>query len=229
VHFDAYSPRAKEEFRELKQRLQSVPIVSMLTQELAKIRIDRPLTERLVRTTKALDPDDRERVVDLLLDNLDTLYPIFTTVTMQLRAILDELPEAYKTKTIHTIRALLKDGSYVTRIPVHTVFAMRILAHDLTPETSGVLTSIYHASKSPMIRRDAILIMAARGASEWIEDLTGTFDRLHEWEKRALIIGSHCLRGGQLWRAKLREPLGPFDQELIDWIDSRPKDWEIPM
>ena len=109
--------------------------------------------------------------------SIEPLYPIFPTVVVQLRAVLGELPEELRATATGAVRRLLKDGSHVTRIAVHTMFAMRILAYDSSPEAGGVLTKIYHVSRSQLIKRDVVLIMAARGAREWIEDLIETFER----------------------------------------------------
>lgn len=234
IHYDPYSPTAEDDYKTLTEELSRFDIVGMLGRELAKSRIDEGLTRRLVAAIRHLPPFAQNDAVRSMLGSLDLLYPIFPAVMQLCRALLPVLEDPVKQLLFAEIRALVHQNSYITQVPANLAFVLRVLAQDDSEETEVLLASVFRDSRSMMIRRDVILMMAARRADHWVSDCKNIFPTANGWERRALLIASYSLGDeGQHWRKPLKKDQSTFDQLLMDWTaenkSAKGASWRIPI
>lgn len=234
IHFDPYSPTADEDYRELATELSRFDIVGMLGRELAKSRIDEGLTRRLVTAIRHLPSQAQNEAVRSMLGSLDVLYPIFPAVMQLCRALLPALKTEVRQFLFNVARELIQRNSYITQVPANLAFALRVLSHDDSDETEVILSRVFRESKSMMIRRDVILMMAARRADHWVSDCKNIFPTATIWERRALLIASYTLGDeGEHWRRPLKKEQSAFDQLLMTWTGenkmSKGSSWRVPI
>ena len=189
IHFDPYSPTAKEDYKVLEAELGRFDIVGMLGRELAKSRIDEGLTRRLVTAIRHLPEAAQNDAMRSILASLDLLYPIFPAVMQLCRALLPILDTAVRRSLFEEIRSLIQKNSYITQVPANLAFALRVLSQDDSEETEVLLATVFRESRSMMIRRDVILMMAARRADHWVSDCKTFFPTATGWERR---LSSDC-------------------------------------
>lgn len=217
IHFDPYSDTADEDYETLKTELMKFDIVGMLSAEMHKTRISLGITKKLVRAIKHLKTTTRSLAIRSLMENLPTLYPIFPTVMMVIRDILDELDDDVREIVFQQLRELITSGSYICAVHVNLAFALRVLASDNSEETDAMLIRLYSSIHSSLIRRDIILILASHNADYWISSMLKRYSNCTLWEKRALLIASYILEDeGGHWRKRIPK-LSPFDSLLIQW------------
>lgn len=203
IHYDPYSATAEADYKALAAELSKFDIVGMLGRELAKSRIDEGLTRRLVSAVRHLPPSAQNDAVRSMLGSLDLLYPIFPSVMQLCRALLPVLERAVKEEMFSALRALVLNNSYITQVPANLAFALRVLSHDDAEETEVLLAGVFRDSRSMMIRRDVILMMAARRADHWVSDCKNIFPTANGWERRALLVASYTLgEEGEHWRRR---------------------------
>lgn len=234
IHFDPYSPTAADDYRELCEELGRFDIVGMLGRELAKSRIDEGLTRRLVTAIRHLPTPTQNDAVRSMLASLDLLYPIFPAVMQLCRQLLPILQPEVKHSLFDAIRSLILKKSYITQVPANLAFALRVLSHDNSEETEVLLASVFRDSRSMMIRRDVILMMASRRADHWVSDCKHIFQTANGWERRALLIASYTLGDeGDHWRHPIRRDLNAFDQLLMAWTAEQKSEkgdsWRVPI
>lgn len=234
IHYDPYSQTAEEDYKELAKELSRFDIVGMLGRELAKSRIDEGLTRRLVAAVRHLPAPSQNDAVKSMLASFDLLYPVFPSVMQLCRALLPALEIPVKQQLFSAVRGLIQKNSYITQVPANLAFALRVLSQDNSEETEVLLSGVFSESRSMMIRRDVILMMAARRADHWVSDCKNIFPTANGWEKRALLVASYTLSDeGDHWRRPLKKEQSSFDQLLMSWTSenkvAKGAAWTIPI
>jgi hypothetical protein len=143
-----------------------------------------------------LEESLRDAAVQSIIRNLNLLYPIFPTIAILLRQILDQTSETAKNEVFDTLRALIREESHILLVPANLCYAIRILASDRSEDTDALLIGLYSkASSDMMIKRDILLAMVRRGVDYWLSARLKQFATATAWEKRALIVASFILSG----------------------------------
>lgn len=232
LFYDPYSPTANEDYDELKNELEKFDIVGMLGKEITKSRINQALTRRLINSVKYLSFAQKKAAIFSLFgqqdeskSNLDVLYPVFPSVMLLCRAIINDLDHEAKNLVFKDIRELIRSQSYITKVPINLMYAVRILAHDNSVEADLVLRSVFERDQNnPVLKSEIILAMAQHNSHYWISDQLKSFSSasLSRWEKRSLIISSYILGDeGKHWRNKIKKELPEIDKLLMDWFSKR--------
>jgi hypothetical protein len=145
LRYDPYSPTAKEDYDELKSQIQTFDVVAMLGRELRKSRVHAALTRKLVKSIGYLDPDPRNALVLTLLDNIEVLAPVFTTVMMVIREVCDTLEESVQARACERIRSLIIESHYLLQIDLNVAFALRVLRKRRSDESEALLAQTISA------------------------------------------------------------------------------------
>jgi hypothetical protein len=107
-----------------------------------------------------------------------------------------------------------------------------VLANDLSEEADDILINIYDKTRSMLIRRDIILVMARRNSDFWISDIRKKYKTVTEWERTALIVASYVLGDeGEHWRNSVKSAFIPIQKTVYEWCESREKagNKEVPI
>ena len=232
-NYDPYSPTADEDYEDLIKEVGNFDVLSMLTREFRKARVDESLVRQLVRSIRYLAAPVRERAILSLADNLTSLYPVFPTVAIVLKALLPELPLPVQQHVFGTLRGLVRDGSHITMVPTNAVYVARLLAFDKDEEADVLLSRMFGSPNADeMLRRDCIYAMTRRGAHYWLSDLLKRHSGLSSWTLRALLAASYSLSDeGRYWRDNRRRELPEVDVVFMRWLGQMNNGsvWELPL
>jgi hypothetical protein len=206
----------------------------MLGRELLKSRVDESLTRRLISAVRHLDPAVQSDAVRSMLRSLDLLYPVFPSVMLLCRSLLDVLEPDVREEVFEVLRKQISEGSYITQVPANLSFALRVLVDDASEETEVLLSALYKSPLSTMIKRDIILMMAHRRADHWISNVRRSFGTLSIWERRALLVASFILNEeGSHWRDSVKRDLSAYDLLTLKWAaaskQKNVRDWRVPV
>lgn len=234
VYYDPYSQTAEQDYEKLKEELSKFDIVGMLGRELSKSRIDESLSKRLLSALKHLNPAVQNDAVKSLTHSLDLLYPVFPSVMLLCRGLLENLDDTAKEELFEQLRSLIRSKSYITQVPTNLSYALRLLSADPSEETEIILSNLYKQPLSMMIKRDVILMMAHRGADHWISNCRKNYSTLTVWERRAMLVSSYILEDeGRHWRDSVKHDLNEYDKLVLQWAaDSKQKSqgsWRVPI
>ncbi|MGN5109823.1 RNA-directed DNA polymerase [Aeromonas hydrophila] len=229
LFYDPYSESADDDYEKLKSELIKFDIIGMLSKEISKSRINQALTKRLINAVKYLNPQQKKAALLSIFQskeedksNLDILYPVFPSIIILCKAIIKELDTDTKDIIFTTLRNLIKNESYITKVPVNLAYTVRILSLDRSEETDFVLGQVYKSEDNPIILSDIILAMAQRDCDFWISDKLKSYSALSRWEKRSLFLSSYILGDeGHHWREKFKDELPEIDKLLIAWFSNR--------
>jgi hypothetical protein len=232
LRFDPYSARAEEDYAALKRELAQIDILGMLNKELAKTRIHGALTKRLVAAIRHLAPEYLESALLTLMENLDSLYPIFPVVAITLKSCFGDLSSEIREKVCAELREKMISQSYLLRTELHAAYAIRVLAEQKSSDNEDAVVSLHSRFTGPLVRRDVILAMAKWGGFSWLSDQISEYLAVSPWERRAFIIASYTMGdAGKHWRSHMKEKFTPFETLVRDWAAERFQQsrWEIPL
>lgn len=222
LRFDPYSPTAEEDYEKLKADIRQFDILGLLKEELAKSRVHVALSRKIISAVRYLDGKTKDDAVLSIVNNTDTLYPIYSSALIMIDRVYDELGDEAKAEMTNRIVELIRADSHVFRVDVHLCFALRVLQHSHTEEVQQLLKELYESRTSEIVRRDIILVMALWGDWYWLSDLRNRYRQLSAAEKRALLVASYSLRDeGKHWRASVKKELNPFEAFVLDWASTR--------
>jgi Reverse transcriptase (RNA-dependent DNA polymerase) len=233
LKFDPYSATAEEDYEELKREIEKFDIIGLLHSELSKSRIHIALARKIVSTIKYLDPKQRDQAVLSLMNNVDLLYPIFSSILLVVRQVFGDLSGATQTAVIDQLQTMLKDGSHVLRVELVLAYAVRVLAQLPSASVQETLVRVYGGpQRSAFVRRDIILAMTRLGAWPWLSDRRNSFGAMSPPERRAFIIASYSLKDeGKHWRQHINDQFSPMEQLVREWASkkSQMENWVVPL
>jgi hypothetical protein len=232
LHYDPYSATADADYELLKDEVTKFDIVGMLGRELKKSRIHQSLTKKLISAIKLLSVNQRDAAISSLIENLPVLYPVFPNILHLVKGLINDIGIDTRLKVFGKLRELLVSNSYITSVPTHLAYTVRILAHDDSDESDEILIRIYRESTSSSIRRDVILAMAKKNADFWISDVRTNFRTVTEWERTALLTSSFVLGDeGEHWRKSIKLLVSPMQKLVMEWTEIRSKNGnnEVPI
>lgn len=232
LRFDPYSPDAAQEYEQLKIEVDKFDIMSLLRSEIGKSRIHTSLSRKIVTAVRYISPSQKDGAALSLTENLNLLYPIFSTVMIVLSQIHDELSEDTKEKIQNQVINLINSGSFITKVPVNLSFAVKFLGNKQTYSSEETLSKIYDNTKNNFIRRDIIIIMARWQVWAWLSDKRANFRTMSQPERRAFIIASHFLKDeGKHWRSHISRELSDLELTCSNWVQQRLSQtgWSLPL
>lgn len=222
VHYDPYSATAEEDYESLCDELSKFDIVGMLATEMQKTRISEGVTKKLIKAIAHIHDSAKNPAVLSLLDNIHVLYPVFPTVMILLRSVIDDLDDDTREKVFLSLRELINEDSYLCKVPVNLSYAIRILAYDNSDETDSVLIKVFSETSSMLIKRDIILVLSQHNADYWVSNELKRYNSATSWEKRSLLIASYILEDeGREWRKRISKSLTGFDSIVKEWASEQ--------
>lgn len=221
LRYDPYSPTAREDYASLSDQIRRFDIVGMLARELSKSRIHSTLARRLLQAIRYLDPIAKESATRALVDNIETLAPVFPSVMRALTEVFDELTPETRNYIASEIRSMLSEHRYYVTVPVNLAYAVRLLAHDPNDANQALLAQIYEAAPD-FVKRDIVLAMGRWQAVYWLSDQRTRYPRMHPSVQRAFIVCSYLLSDeGDHWRRRMKGQFSSFDQLIVTWAAER--------
>ena len=231
LRYDPYSPTAEEDYESLREQIQQFDIIGMLGNELAKSRIHSSLTRRLLVALSFLDDKAKDDAGRSLIENIETLAPVFPNVVRALIRIFDDLGEATQEQLIEEFREMLFRQRYYAMVPVNLAYAVRLLSRVPDEETIRLFASLYE-KVPPFVQRDIVLAMGRWRVRWWLSDMRSHYKLMHPWVRHAYLISSYSLGDeGSHWRRRVLKGIAGYEELIRDWTCARVNQpgWEIPL
>ncbi|MEV6286483.1 RNA-directed DNA polymerase [Kribbella sp. NPDC051770] len=238
IHFDPYSATPVEDYERLNAKIQEFDILGMLRHELTKGRVNAALTRRLVGALKFMDGETRWQALLSLLENVDTLAPVWPQVMLAFRDCLKDLSDERIEQAHEEIRRLINENHHVAQIDLNLSYMVRVLGQKHSSQNAELLMRIYGgphgfgSGPAPNLQRDIMLTLAKWNVRFWLSDQKSYVESMHPWVKRAFIIASSQMGDeGRFWRTSARRGYTPFEEVIKKWVGDKMNNnsWEIPI
>ena len=230
--FDPYAFNAKENYDILREQMSRIDILGMLKSELGKSRVHISLARKIVAAIRYIDKLQWDDAVISLVNNSELLYPIFANVLIVCRTLFDDLQPATQDLIIDKVSSLIREQSHVFSVDVNLAYAVRLLSCKQRSTSIQLLNDIFKQSRSVLLRRDVILIMAKWRQFYWLSDLRIAFRTLDPLERRAFIVASFTMTDeGKHWRDAVESEFSRLEIVIRDWAASKKSisGWEVPV
>lgn len=232
LHFDPYSPTARDDYERLRTEVGRFPILDILKSELAKSRVNIALTRRLIRVLKFISDDELGDAVKTLIDHEDVLYPLYFNVLSAVRTEFSRLDDGAKRYVSDHVVQLINEGHPTMAVDLNLQYAVRLLGSYNTEEATAVLGKVFDETTSEPIRADVILIMSKWNNWVWLSDRRRFFRSMSPAERRAFIVASYYLSDeGRHWRRHTAREFSPLEELTREWMSERVNQsgWELPI
>lgn len=238
LHFDPYSPTAEQDYEQLKDQLAEFDVLELLRHELDKGQVNTAVTRRLLATLKHLEEPTKSHAVASLMENVETLAPVFPNVMRAIAQVYDDITDATRTMVTSELTEMIRSGHHIARVETNLAYMLRVLSRDPATAVTRFLVQLlpgvhsHSTGPSPLIQHDLLLILANRGARYALHDMKPSYHTSHAWVKRAFLMSSYFLGDeGRHWRQSVSASLDAFDVLVRDWMGQRVQDngWSIPL
>jgi len=224
IRYDPYSLTADEDYESLKEAVEKINVVSILSNEAGKASIDPTVTKQAINALKVLDSGTKEKAIRVLLDldNLLALAPVFVNVMRAVRNIFTEMSPDGKDYIDDALVDLYTEHNHLLRVDLNLSYFVQALSRRHREDKEKILVAIFNRTSSQLLRRQIIQVMASWGCHHWLSMVLRKFDSFTEWEKRALLVGSYALGDeGRHWRLHNRTALAEIDRTIKSWASDR--------
>lgn len=233
LRFDPYSINAETEYEKIKEAVRKVDILGILAREIAKPAIDMTTTRQAINAIRALDAPLRVQAIRTLLapESLEVLLPVFVTVLRTLRTLWNEFDPETQAFISRVLISIYEDQQYLLSLDLHQSYYAQVLAQHRSPRNEQILVEMYERSRTPLVRRLIIQIMARWKCHYWVSDLKMHYATLNIWEKRSMILASYVLGDeGKHWREHTKYSWTVEDKLVQEWAAARvEKKKEVPL
>lgn len=231
LRYDPYSPTAEEDYESLRGQIRQFDIIGMLANELAKSRIHSSLTRRLLVALGFLDTQAKDDAARSLIENIETLAPVFPNVVRALLRIFDDLGQKTREQIIDEFREMLFRQRYYAMVPVNLAYSVRLLSRVPDDDTIRLFANLFEAAP-PFVQRDIVLAMGRWRVRWWLSDRRSQYQQMHPWVRHAYLISSYSLGDeGSHWRKRVLKGMTGYERLVRDWTSARVNQpaWEIPL
>ncbi len=224
IRFDPYSATAVEDYENLKDAIKEIDIISILSREVNKTRIDQTVTKQAINAIKALTSENQIQAIKILLDqnNLVTLSPVFTSIMRSVRSIYEELNSESQELVDKTLILLFNTESFLTKIEMNISYMIQILSIRHTDEKETLFIELFESPVNHLIKRQIIVAMSNWNCHFWLSDIKNHFTALSNWERRAVIYATYFLGDeGKHWRDHNKTLISKEEDLIKNWCSNR--------
>ncbi len=223
IRFDPYSDNAIDEYEEIKESLKDFDLLSMLSSELQKSKINQSFSKHLIKAFSATSNEVTSSAFKVMFNNLNELYPIFTTIIQVANSNWKKLSVETKKIILDKINSLIKEDSYILSTELNLAYVARMLSKENTEKSTLILSEIYNRNpQSILVKNIVTQSMAKINSHAWLSDIKKNFAGMHPLQRRLLIVSSYFLGDeGKHWREHNKNSFNFIEKIYRDWASQR--------
>lgn len=218
---DPYQELDYEDLKPEKQNLiDSLNLMEILEEQTSNHSdLNISLVRFVLRRLKQIDSED---CIDLVLDQIDALYPVFRDVIEYLQA-LRSLKQSRKQEIGSKLLDLLSQ-SLVGHLEYHRLWIFDTFTRDREWDNEGRFTSLYNSNHDDFSRRKLILAMGRTRQQTWFKTHKRDINETTPWVKRAFLAAASCMPGDEPkhWYRSIRSNLDPLERAIVKWATDHP-------
>ncbi|WP_325177453.1 RNA-directed DNA polymerase [Pantoea sp. 1B4] len=172
IRFDPYSANAIAEYEEIKESLNEFDLLAMLSSELQKSKINQSFSKHLIKAFSATSDDITSNAFKVMFNNLNELYPIFTTIIQVANSNWQKLDNETKDLILEKIYTLIKSDSYILNTELNLAYVARMLSKEDSEKSTLILSEIYNENpESILVKNIVTQSMAKINSYAWLSDI----------------------------------------------------------
>jgi hypothetical protein len=234
IHYDPYSQTATEDYEDLKKQILNFDIVSFINSEVKKSKIHQSFAKQIVSAVKFLEGEQLNLAVNVITDNIESLYTIYPSVMRMIYKKIDDCETGTKIHLTSKLTELVRNDSYLIQTENNAAYTVRVLSKLIDVKTAQAIDLFYNRTgASVLLKANCIMAMVNMGETGWLSDLKSNFIAMSIFEQRAFLCASYYLGDeGTHWRKSISSQLNSSEKLLTLWIASKQplnSEWKLPL
>ncbi len=218
------NPYREIKIEDLEPGLQEVINSLNLTQTLKKHLQDGPEVDIpfLKLMLMRLSQFDRVQDIDIVLKNINKLYPLFKEVILYI--------ERFRTNDVSLKKQFgekaldLLESSFVCHLPYHRMWLFDIFTKNREWDNENRFVKLFNTYSDLPSQRQLILALGRSSNHGWFRSKRRQFMDLSPWLKRAYLVGASCLPGDEYfhWSKSISRDLDLLEKVILKWAQKNP-------
>lgn len=160
--------------------------------------------------------------IDLVIQNIDKLYPAFKDVisyVKDVRNIDQERRHQIGEKLLNLI-----EQSIVGHLEYHRLWVFDIFSENREWDNESKFVSLYHKHNDEFSRRKLILALGRAKQKSWFKTQKREINSFSSWIKRAFLAAASCMPGDEYrhWSRSITRNLDILEKSIVKWASSHP-------
>lgn len=199
---------------EIQEAINSLNLVEVLQEQLGNEGIDISVVKFILRRLGQIDNSD---AVEVVIDNIDELYPVFKEVIEYLHS-LRSLSIPMKHDVGRRLIDLL-DSSLVGHLEYHRLWVFNTFTRNCDWDNEGRFVNLFNNWNDEFSQRELILAMGRAHLQPWFKNRKRTFTNFSPWTKRAFLAAASCLPGDEAvhWYRSISGGLDKLESSITKW------------
>jgi acyl carrier protein len=197
-----------------REAMDSLNLVEVLLEQLEESDIDLPLVKFIIRRLGQMDNID---AVDVVIDNIDALYPLFKEVIVYIHS-LRSLDISTKQDIGRRLVDLL-DTSLVGHLEYHKLWVLNTFTRNCDWDNESRFVTLINTYHDEFSQRELILAMGRAHHQHWFKLRKRTFGQFSPWSRRAFLAAASCLPGDEAehWYRSIDGSLDKLEKTITRW------------
>lgn len=167
---------------------------------------------------KRLSQLDNADSVDLALDSIGPLYPVFKDVMEYFQSLrrLDPIRKSALGARLFELAA----SSVVGHLPFHRLWLFSVFTHNREWNNESKLVELFSQYVDEFSRRELILAMGRSHIHHWFKTRKREYQStFRTWERRAFLVAMSCLPGDEAthWYRSVMPRLDELEKAVVNW------------
>ena len=159
LHFDPYSDRPDEDYKELKETVSQIDVSTIIRGEQSKAQADRFVVSQVSRTLKLLSPDQALDTCMTLLseNNLHAFRASWSTIMRGIGGVrADDAYCSIHERLDRHIDGVMDHSMHLLFVDTNALHFLRLLRFEQNSQRARFLVNLYGSSKKVTVRRACI-------------------------------------------------------------------------
>ena len=205
---------------EQKDFLDSLNLKGLLNEQIhEKSEIEIPTVRFLLRRLARIGDSS---MVDVLLDNLDTLHPVFPDIIRYIEQL--EFPgDESRTMVGEKLLDVYKD-SIVGELEYHKLWCLNLFSTSRKWSRNKSFSRLHSEARDDPSKRKLILAMGRAGEQYWFQNQWRNLTNFPPWLRRAVLAGASCMPtdARKHWYRSIEPQLDILEYAVIKWAQQHP-------
>ena len=202
---------------ETQDEISKLNLVQVLEEQLELDRIDSVIVGFVLYRLKQLGIDEG---ADLVLENLDKLFPVIDSVVKYLESLRD-LDQRHRRRVGKIVLAAARrptTGTY------ERMCLLSLFTKGSEFNNENAFERLYQGGTDPAVRRELILALGRSRKHYWFQAQRRFIDQFDPWTRRAFIAAYSCVPSDQRapFYRSLRQTRDILEKCVMTWATSHP-------
>jgi len=205
---------------EIQSKIDALNLTEILEEQIKLgMGIDIGMARFVLRRLKQInDPS----AVDLVLNNIEILYPIFKDALCYITAIRKFNPSDRQKIGNYLINLI--DNSIVGHLVFHKCWILNTFTKGKEWDNDSVFQKLFESNSDDFSRRELISAMGRANHDFWFKTHKRNIMAFEPWQKRAFLAAASCLPGDEAkhWYGAIYKRLDGLEKTVVDWAKTNP-------